>query len=160
MNFGFTIRAGLILICLINFCFAQDGDPSILTVDRIYKSKEFSTPRRGQFKWAKDGESYTKLDTAQSGSHGKDLVRYDFRTGKRQIVVPAEKLIPAGQFIPLKVRDYYFSEDEKHLLVFTNTKRVWRRHTRGDYWVLNLTNWKLEKLGGNALPSTLMFATF
>ena len=95
MNDGLSIRTGLILLTLIGICFAQDGDPSLLTVDRIYNSREFSSPGRGQFKWAKDGESYTKLDETQSGQNGKDLVRYDFRTGKRQIVVPAQKMIPA-----------------------------------------------------------------
>ncbi|HUV67449.1 MAG TPA: S9 family peptidase, partial [Sedimentisphaerales bacterium] len=46
------------------------------------------------------------------------------------------------------------------LLIFTNTKRVWRQNTRGDYWVLDLSDWKLQKLGGDAEPSTLMFAKF
>ena len=48
----------------------------------------------------------------------------------------------------------------KRLLIFTNTRRVWRQNTRGDYWVLDLATKKLQKLGGNAAPSTLMFAKF
>ncbi|MHC5062189.1 MAG: S9 family peptidase, partial [Planctomycetota bacterium] len=46
------------------------------------------------------------------------------------------------------------------LLIFTNSKRVWRRNTKGDYWVLNLQNRKLQKLGAHADPATLMFAKF
>ena len=45
------------------------------------------------------------------------------------------------------------------LLIFTNTKRVWRANTRGDYWILNLETNNLKKLGGDAKSSTLMFAT-
>jgi dipeptidyl-peptidase-4 len=37
---------------------------------------------------------------------------------------------------------------------------VWRVNSRGDYWVLDLSNRELKKLGGDFLPSTLMFATF
>ncbi|MCA9975601.1 MAG: DPP IV N-terminal domain-containing protein, partial [Anaerolineales bacterium] len=44
--------------------------------------------------------------------------------------------------------------------IFTNTKRVWRMHTRGDYWVLDLPSGRLTQLGGEAEPSTLMFAKF
>lgn len=33
-------------------------------------------------------------------------------------------------------------------------------NTRGDYWVLTLAGAKLQKLGGNAPASTLMFAKF
>ena len=47
------------------------------------------------------------------------------------------------------------------LLVFTNTRPVWRLNTRGDYWVLDRAAHKLRKLGGaDAKRSTLMFAKF
>lgn len=49
---------------------------------------------------------------------------------------------------------------QKLLLIFTNSQRVWRQRTRGDYWVLNLDSGNLIKLGGDAKPSTLMFAKF
>jgi dipeptidyl-peptidase-4 len=54
---------------------------------------------------------------------------------------------------------YRFSADGRKLLIYTNTARVWRQNTRGDYWVLDLDTGKLRKLGGpDAKPSTLMFA--
>jgi dipeptidyl-peptidase-4 len=46
------------------------------------------------------------------------------------------------------------------VLIFTNSKQVWRTNTRGDYWVLDLSGWTLKKLGGDGPPSTLMFAKF
>jgi dipeptidyl-peptidase-4 len=46
------------------------------------------------------------------------------------------------------------------MLVYTNSKKVWRQNTRGDYWVLDVASGKLTKLGGEAKPSTLMFAKF
>ncbi len=44
--------------------------------------------------------------------------------------------------------------------MFTNTKKVWRYHTRGDYWVLDLKTDKLQQLGKPLPESTLMFAKF
>jgi dipeptidyl-peptidase-4 len=44
--------------------------------------------------------------------------------------------------------------------VFTETRRVWRTNSRGDYWVLDLGTSALRKLGKGAQPSTLMFAKF
>ena len=53
------------------------------------------------------------------------------------------------------------SPDRKRLLLFTNSRKVWRQNTRGDFWVLDLATWRLRKLGGHsAAPSTLMFAKF
>ena len=46
------------------------------------------------------------------------------------------------------------------VLVFTNSKRVWRQNTRGDYWVLDRKSGVLRKLGNSGPPSTLMFAKF
>ena len=45
-------------------------------------------------------------------------------------------------------------------MIFTNTKKVWRNNTRGDYWILNRTTGALKKLGGAVPEASLMFAHF
>ncbi|MEJ2052419.1 MAG: DPP IV N-terminal domain-containing protein [Calditrichaceae bacterium] len=121
---------------------------------------EFRSRGPGQIQWFNDGDSYTTLEPSESNEYGKDLVKYDLETGKRDIIVPAKYLIPEGSAEPLRVWDYEFSADQKKLLIYTNAKKVWRRYTRGDYYLLNMESWKLNKLGGKAKPSSLMFATF
>ena len=44
------------------------------------------------------------------------------------------------------------------VLLFTNTKQVWRINTKGDYWVLNIATGKLQQLGKTMPESSLMFA--
>ena len=46
------------------------------------------------------------------------------------------------------------------MLIFTNTRRVWRRHSRGDYWVLDLAAGSLRKMGGDLESTWLQFAKF
>ena len=87
-------------------------------------------------------------------------MKYDTVTGARELLVPATELIPPDAKAPLAIDDYSWSKDMKRLLIFTNTRRVWRLNTRGDYWVLDLATKKLQELGGHAAPSTLMFAKF
>ncbi|MGH7564147.1 MAG: S9 family peptidase, partial [Gemmatimonadota bacterium] len=60
----------------------------------------------------------------------------------------------------LEIEDYSWSPDGQRLLVFTNSERVWRDNTRGDYWILDRGSGILRKLGGDAPESTLMFAKF
>jgi len=55
---------------------------------------------------------------------------------------------------------YSWSDDESLLLLFTNTKRVWRQNTRGDYWVLDMEKKTLRQLGKSLPESSLMFAKF
>jgi dipeptidyl-peptidase-4 len=86
-------------------------------------------------------------------------VKYAPETGLPRIIVPAEDLIPPGKSKPLKIKDYAWSDKNGKALIFTNTKRVWRQETRGDYWAYDLATRSLRQLGGDAAPSTMMFAT-
>jgi dipeptidyl-peptidase 4 len=139
---------------------AQQADSSLLSVQRIYATREFRSQSFGPAKWLGDGASYTTLEESQAES-GQNLVRYDSERGAREVLVAARQFIPQGDSVPLSVEDYAWSPDLKLLLIFTNTQPVWRLNTRGDYWVLDRTSGRLWKLGGgDAKPSTLMFAKF
>ena len=116
--------------------------------------------RFGPARWIEGGRAYTTLEGSGEADSGKSIVRYDAASGERRVLVPAERLVPAGEKKPLAIDDYAWSKDGKRLLVFTNTKKVWRQNTRGDYWVLDLPDGALKKLGGDAPSSSLMFAKF
>ncbi|HUR99832.1 MAG TPA: DPP IV N-terminal domain-containing protein, partial [Pyrinomonadaceae bacterium] len=135
-------------------------DTSRLTVERIFNSEEFEPARFGGFRWLKDGNSFAKLEPSPTIKGSMDLVRYEAATNKRDVLLPAEKLIPTGAPKPLSIQGYEWSADDKRILIYTNSKKVWRLNTRGDYWVLDSASGKLTKLGGDAKPSTLMFAKF
>ncbi len=133
------------------------ADPSLLTLDRIITHDEFRTKGFGPAKWLDDGSGYTTLEPAQDGK-GRDIVRYDPASGKREVLVAASRLVPPGATDPLGIDDYSWSKDGARLLIFTNTRRVWRQNTRGDYWAFDLKNGRPRKLGGNAAEASLLFA--
>jgi len=135
-------------------------EASKLTLDRIFTDKEFEEEKMETFQWSKLGAHYFILEKPAEGKEGKDLVRHDAATGARTVIIPAREFTPDGEKKPLTVSDFAFSMDEQRLLIFTDTKKVWRKNTRGDYWLLDLATKKLAKLGGDAAPSTLMFAKF
>ena len=130
-----------------------------LTLRDIYSNGSYSQKGFGPVRWMKDNEGYTTLEN-NTASGGKDIVRYDAKTGNRKILVSAKQLIPTNETKPLSIANYEWSNDDGKLLIFTNTRRVWRYNTRGDYWVLNLTTGKLQQVGKNVEPTTLMFAKF
>ncbi len=139
---------------------AQTVDSSTVTLDLIQNSDFFDEARVPPIRWTPDGAAYYS-SVRRSGAPGPDLVRVDPVTGAQTVLVRSEQLVPRGDSVPLRAQSYRFSDDGKRLLLFTNTKRVWRINTRGDYWVLDLGSGALRKLGGaTAKPSTLMFAKF
>ncbi len=140
------------------------ADPRLEAVnaklERIFAKKEFEPKKFGPYRWNDDGRSYSTVEPSAGTAGGKDIVRYELSTGARHVLVAAASLVPAPGARPLEIEDYSWSKDGKRLLVFTNTKPVWRRQTRGDYWVLDVAAGKLTKVGGDAPASTLMFAKF
>jgi dipeptidyl-peptidase-4 len=140
---------------------AQTPDSALVTLDRIFDSDEFAPEFLGQVRWLQGAAAYTRLEPDSANPSARSLVRYDAGTGRRDVWVPAGRLVPPGDSVPLAVEDYSVSPDARRLLVFTNSRKVWRQNTRGDFWTLDLTTWRLRKLGGPAAaPSTLMFAKF
>ncbi|MEP6849977.1 MAG: DPP IV N-terminal domain-containing protein [Acidobacteriota bacterium] len=154
----------LIFLCfLVAACSAfaaEQDDPSTLTLDRIFTKAEFSPKGVGGFRWLKTGDSYAKLEPSATIKGAMDLAAYDLATNQRSILVAADKLIPAGAKAPLTIQGYDWTVDNSKALIYTNSKKVWRLNTRGDYWVLDAATGKLTKIDGNAEPSTLMFAKF
>ncbi|MEP7381308.1 MAG: S9 family peptidase [Gemmatimonadota bacterium] len=151
----------VMLLCVAASSLAAQGSsaPPLLTVERIFASGEFRPERSSEVRWL-DDSTYTAIEGTASAA-GRDIVRYDASSGRRSVLVASTQLIPRGQGAPLEVEDYEWSADHRRLLLFTNSARVWRANTRGDFWVLDLTTHSLHKLGGSAAkPSTLQFAKF
>jgi len=139
-----------------SFNYAQTKN---LTLEKIYSQKEFETKGFGPVRWLEDGSGYTTLEPSEMGN-GKDIIKYNPETGDRSILVASSSFIPNGGSEPLSFKDYSWSADTEKLLIATNTRRVWRIHSRGDFWVLNIKSGKLQQLGKSLKPTTLQFAKF
>lgn len=107
----------------------------------------------GPARWLDNGAAYTTVED-------NAIVRYTTASGERQVLVSAQQLTPAGREKPLAVAGYAWSADQERLLLFTNTRKVWRQNTRGDYWLLDRKSGKLRQMGGQGAEASMMFAKF
>lgn len=108
---------------------------------------------QGAVTWSDDGNAYFRTE-------GGEIVRYDLPANSKTVIVAKEKLRPPAAEKPLTVRSFRFSSDYSKLLIYTNTKKVWRLDTRGDYWFYEMKTGKLRQLGKGRPASSLMFAKF
>ena len=113
--------------------------------------------RFGPAQWSSSGDAYTTIEGSRAGA---EIVEYAAATGERSVRVTAAQLTPRGATAQLDIDDYAWSSNGKRLLVFTNSKKVWRQNTRGDYWVLDLPTGVLHQVGAGMPQATLMFAKF
>src|SRR5688572_25842383 len=124
---------------------------NILLIACIFIVAISANAQGGAIKWAKDGNSYYRVE-------GGEIVQYTLPANTKTVIVSKDKLTPAGETKALTVNSFSFVGDGRRVLVFTNTKKVWRYNTRGDYWLLDLSNNSLKQLGKSRPASTLMFA--
>ncbi len=157
---NYRLRGFLLLLNLFVILAISDAQShNELRLEDIYRDGVYTQERYVPVRWLKDSNGYSTLEINEE-TGAPDIVRYEARTGKRSVLISSKQLIPDGKSEPLQVADYTWSDDNTRLLVFTNTKRVWRYHTRGDYWVLNLETGKLQQLGKEVERTTMMFAKF
>lgn len=112
-----------------------------------------SIAQRGDFKWSSDGNSYYRIQN-------NNIMQYTLPNNVSSVLISKEQLTPKNSNIPLSVSYFVLSENEQKILIFTNTKRVWRINTKGDYWVLDIAKGTLIQLGASLPESSLMFAKF
>jgi dipeptidyl-peptidase 4 len=149
----------VVALAAVAFSHADQRESAKKLLERTMFNPEFRPKSFRGGEWYGNGNFYLALEPSASGQ-GTDIVRYQTASGSRDVLIPSSRLIPSGESKPLDVDDYRFSADGQQLLIFTNTQAVWRQHTKGDYWILNLQSGTLRKLGGHAAPSALMFAKF
>ncbi len=124
----------------------------VLVILIISGSSAIAQPPKG-LNWSEDGNAYYKMEDG-------GILEYKLPDFSKEIIVAKKDLIPAGENNALKIRNFFFSPDHKKVLIYTNSKKVWRYDTKGDYWVLDLQNHSLKQLGKSLPASSLMYAKF
>lgn len=109
--------------------------------------------QRGGINWTKDGNSYYQ-------NTGGEIVTVTLPKNDKKTIISRELLTPSSTNTPLSVRSFQLTDDGTKALIYTNTKRVWRQDSRGDYWVADISNNTLKQIGKGKPASSLMFAKF
>ncbi|HLF34108.1 MAG TPA: S9 family peptidase [Cyclobacteriaceae bacterium] len=130
-----------------------------LTLENIYVKRSLVTRGIRDLQWSDDGKAYFMVEQDMP-SGGDELVLYNVKDARRLVLVSAKELIPRGENRALEISGYGWSPAYDKLLIFTNTKRVWRYNTRGDYWIFDMASRSLTRLGRSLESCSLMFAKF
>ncbi len=153
------IQLLFITLVFVGSVFSQDKPaPNLLTLDRIYNSKEFRQQYPQPTQWIENGNAYAAVEFDDNGQN--ELVRYDSKTQKKKTFVKAGQLTPKGKDKAIYIESFTLSPDESKVLIFTNSSRVWRANTKGDFWVYDFKTKKLNQIGKEFSSSSLMFAKF
>ena len=100
--------------------------------------------------WTKDGNAFYSVED-------NEILRINLPAISPSVLVGKQDFQQKNG-TSIRVRDFSLSKDESKVLIYTNTKKVWRLDTEGDYWVLDLTSKKWQQVGTSRPASSLRFA--
>ncbi len=98
--------------------------------------------------WSLDGNKIMEVEDG-------NIVQRDAMDASKTTV-----LIAKSDLNNLDVVRFSFANGNQKVLLNTNTKKVWRYDTRGDFWVYDLASKTLKQLGKDKPVASLMFAKF
>ena len=135
----------LIGIACFTTSYSQKKD---ITLEEIWKENQFYPKSVKGFNSMNDGEHYSTMERVEDG---QEIIKYKFKSGKK-----VRTLFKSADFEIQKVGRYTFSEDEKQLLLATETEKIYRHSSKSVFYIYNVFTDKLTKL----TDDKVMYATF
>ena len=135
----------LVAILIITTIFAQKRD---ITLDDLWQNYTFYPSYIGGFNSMNDGEHYTTMEKTEKG---QEIIKHQFKDGKK-----VRTLFSSADFDIQRINNYTFSDDEKQLLLSTETEKIYRHSSKSAYYIYNVFTDKLKKL----TDDKVMYATF
>jgi dipeptidyl-peptidase-4 len=111
---------------------AADG----FTLQAIHASDRFSPEAFEGGKWTAEGPVVTYIEPA--GEDTTHLVRYNLESGERTRLIEGGTLYADDVDRLIRIEDYQYSQDGSKVLIYTDSKQVWRYNTKGYYYVYDL----------------------
>ena len=119
-----------------------------ITLEDIWQNYSFYYKSYRGFKSMNNGEFYTKI---KKTDNGQEIIKYNFKNGDR-----ITRLFKSSDFKIGRINSYSFSNDDKLMLLTTETESIYRYSKRAIYYVFNIHNNKLKQLSENKIR----YATF
>ena len=119
-----------------------------ITLENIWKDYEFYPKYINGFNSMNNGNYFSRIENIDTN---QEISKYEFKTGKK-----ISALFNSRDFDIKKISKYTFSQDEKKLLLATETESIYRYSKKSIYYVYNIHTDKLKMLH----KDKLMHATF
>jgi dipeptidyl-peptidase 4 len=132
-------------ILIITPTFAQKRD---ITLDDLWQNYTFNPSNIRGFNSMNDGEHYSTMEKTENG---QEIIKHQFKDGKK-----VRTLFSSADFNIQRINNYTFSDDEKLLLLSTETEKIYRYSSKSAYYIYNIFTDKLKKL----TDDKVMYATF
>ncbi|MFQ3576563.1 MAG: S9 family peptidase [Cytophagales bacterium] len=144
MNYTQQLSLFKLILCLVSGYLISQNEA--LTLESIWKSKNFIVNLKSELKWTPNGNSYTQIvKNTTSGSF--DIAKFELTSGLLKDTVLKGEILK--KYDPTKdwvYSDYLLNSTETHLLVAINEEPIYRHSSQAEYYLVNLKNKKVLPL--------------
>lgn len=141
--------------CLLWAVGAYAQQKQEITLDDIFRKGTFTARSVYGVNWMRNGQYYSS-QVADQPNQAVDIVQVDVTTGQPvATILEGEDLKINGK--TLEYDDYTFSQDETKILFETEHEPIYRRSSKGHFYVYDRASKKLQKLSQGGKQS---YATF
>lgn len=137
----------------------REKNTSKITLEDIFSKGRYNAKGIRALEWADNGDGYYTVEKRE-GDNATDLIFTDIEKGVCTRFISSEELVPEGEEAAVEIQGYTFSPDRSKMLIYSNSRKVWRDNTRGEYFVFDLESRRLDRIGKGLEPSSMMFAKF
>ncbi len=136
----------LILIILTPFLTAQKA----ISLEDIWRDYTFYPKSVPGFRVLNDGQHYTRLED-------NAINQYSLATGEQTTTIFQADMVRGEGSFSGKIDGYTFSDDEQRILIQTDNEQIYRRSSRGTFYVWDRENSTITPLSENGKQ---LYATF
>ncbi len=141
------IILSLFVIFFINALVSLHAQTKDITLEEIW-SGEFSQERMQSLQSLKDGKSYIVQDYDRTNQEMKVDI-FSYKTGEKKGTLISSKAIPGLSVF----QTFELSKDETKVILGTEVESIFRRSTRGVFYVYDLKTKKLTKIDDHKIQS-------
>ena len=135
-----------LLLLFIAFTAIAQAQKKDITLEDIWSDNTFKADRLNSFHSTKIGDFYTILNS-DSQTKSTTLDKYSYKTlEKVETIVDSKNLDGIASF-----KSYQFDASETKLILGTETEQIYRRSSRGIYYVYDTSSKKLQLISENKI---------
>lgn len=150
------LRITSFLIVILFYPVLASESTSKLTLEKIFKNSLFRERAPQNGKWIDDWFWYIIKDSLTARNK---ILRFDPSTSRTEIILESASLIVPDNDSLLTLQDFQISMDRRSLLLFTDTRPLWRQNTLGYYYLYDLEKNVLKPVS-TRVDGFQMFAKF
>ena len=136
------------VLLLIFSTIALNLQCQLLTLKDIFLNNKYQAERGTSIKFMNASSDYTTVDFNPK-NECRQIIKHNLSTGASEVLFSEETLRKVLKNEDASFEDYFFTDDDKYLLLSMNEENIFRRSVQANYYYHKIGSKKIEAVSEN-----------